>query len=314
MIESIFIKANTKAGFLTQLQAGNIRNNQIAFIIDTHEIWSQGTYFPCPYNKDQVDALIAGLQSQIDTINGSGSGSIDSRIQAAIASIVDGAPATFDTLKELADWIADDQSGAAKMAADIANKVDKVSGKGLSTNDYTDAEQTKLSGIEAGAQVNVKPDWNAASGSAAEILNKPTIPAAQVQSNWNETDQSSKAYIQNKPSIPDDLADLNEDTTHRVVTDTEKATWNGKTVVAASNTNGNIKIDNVETTVYTHPGSGTNPHGTTKSDVGLGNVSNDAQVKGLASGTTEDHVVVFGADGYTIKDSGHILGWNTLAN
>ena len=288
MIESIFIKANTKAGFLTQLQAGNIRNNQIAFIIDTQEIWSQGTYFPCPYNKDQVDALIAGLQSQIDTISGSGSGSIDSRIQAAIASIVDGAPAAFDTLKELADWITDDQSGAAKMAADIANKVDKVSGKGLSTNDYTDAEQTKLSGIETGAQVNVKPDWNAASGSAAEILNKPRIP--------------------------DDLADLNEDATHRVVTDTEKSTWNGKTVVEASNTNGNIKIDNVETTVYTHPGSGTNPHGTTKSDVGLGNVSNDAQVKGLASGTTEDHVVVFGADGYTIKDSGHILGWNTLAN
>lgn len=37
---------------------------------------------------------------------------------------------------------------------------------------------TKLNGIEAGAQANVKPDWNAASGSAAEILNKPTIPAA----------------------------------------------------------------------------------------------------------------------------------------
>ena len=36
----------------------------------------------------------------------------------------------------------------------------------------------KLSGIETGAQANVKPDWNAASGSTAEILNKPTIPAA----------------------------------------------------------------------------------------------------------------------------------------
>lgn len=33
-------------------------------------------------------------------------------------------------------------------------KVDKVNGKGLSTNDYTDAEKTKLSGIEAGAEVN----------------------------------------------------------------------------------------------------------------------------------------------------------------
>ena len=36
----------------------------------------------------------------------------------------------------------------------IANKVDKVSGKGLSTNDYTTAEKNKLSGIASGAEVN----------------------------------------------------------------------------------------------------------------------------------------------------------------
>lgn len=34
------------------------------------------------------------------------------------------------------------------------SKVDKVNGKGLSTNDYTTAEQTKLSGIAEGAEVN----------------------------------------------------------------------------------------------------------------------------------------------------------------
>lgn len=37
----------------------------------------------------------------------------------------------------------------------VATKVDKVEGKGLSTNDYTSAEKTKLAGIAAGAQVNV---------------------------------------------------------------------------------------------------------------------------------------------------------------
>lgn len=37
----------------------------------------------------------------------------------------------------------------------LDGKVDVVSGKGLSTNDYTTAEQTKLSGIEIGAEVNV---------------------------------------------------------------------------------------------------------------------------------------------------------------
>lgn len=45
----------------------------------------------------------------------------------------------------------------------------------------------------------------------------------------------------------------------------------------------------------------------TKGDVGLGNLTNDQQVKGLASGTTEDHILVFGSDGYTIKDSGKTL-------
>lgn len=42
----------------------------------------------------------------------------------------------------------------AKIKALLDDKVDKVAGKGLSTNDYTTAEKNKLSGIAAGAQVN----------------------------------------------------------------------------------------------------------------------------------------------------------------
>lgn len=57
----------------------------------------------------------------------------------------------------------------------------------------------------------------------------------------------------------------------------------GATKVEASTTNGQIKINGTETTVYTHPGSGTNPHGTTKSDVGLGNVGNFKAVSTVAS-------------------------------
>ena len=55
-------------------------------------------------------------------------------------------------------------------------KVDKETGKGLSTNDYTTAEKNKLNGIETGAQVNVKANWTATSGDG-EILNKPTTLA-----------------------------------------------------------------------------------------------------------------------------------------
>lgn len=45
------------------------------------------------------------------------------------------------------------QNKVVKGALD--NKVDKVEGKGLSTNDFDDNAQTKLNGIETGAQVNV---------------------------------------------------------------------------------------------------------------------------------------------------------------
>ena len=104
---------------------------------------------------------------------------------------------------------------------------------------FTTGEQTKLSGIASGAEVNVQADWNATTGDA-QILNKPAIPntpdspaastqdlqynlqvatdgtatweqdtgggpgsgEANVQSDWTETDTASDAYIQNKPTIP----------------------------------------------------------------------------------------------------------------
>ena len=66
-------------------------------------------------------------------------------------------------------------------------KVDKVDGKGLSTNDYTDDEKSKLAGIAAGAEVNVNADWNATSGDA-QILNKPTIPSAGTGTSYPAMD------------------------------------------------------------------------------------------------------------------------------
>lgn len=46
----------------------------------------------------------------------------------------------------------------------------------------------------------VQSDWNATSGLAL-ILNKPTIPAAQVQSDWSEADSTAPDFIKNKPTI-----------------------------------------------------------------------------------------------------------------
>lgn len=76
---------------------------------------------------------------------------------------------------------------------DISGKVDKVDGKGLSTNDYTTTEKEKLAGIASGAEVNVQSDWNATSGDAF-IKNKPTLAAVATSGSYND--------LSNKPTIP----------------------------------------------------------------------------------------------------------------
>lgn len=73
-------------------------------------------------------------------------------------------------------------------------------------------------------------------------------------------------------------------------------------VVVDGASNGTIKINGVETTIYTHPGTGTNPHGTTKADVGLGSVENKSSAT-IRSEITISNVTT--ALGFTpVKDGG----------
>jgi hypothetical protein len=86
---------------------------------------------------------------------------VNGLISDAIDALIDGAPATYDTLKEISDWIATHQSEYEALIAAIAGKVDKVEGKALSSNDFTDALLTKLNGIEASANNYTLPQASA---------------------------------------------------------------------------------------------------------------------------------------------------------
>ena len=74
----------------------------------------------------------------------------------------------------------------------IANKVDKVSGKQLSTNDYTTAEKNKLANIATGATANVVENvltstsaTNALSAAQGKILNDSKISYTTIDGNIN---------------------------------------------------------------------------------------------------------------------------------
>ncbi|MEQ6355908.1 hypothetical protein ABNX05_14860 [Lysinibacillus sp. M3] len=78
---------------------------------------------------------------------------VDTRIKALIGA----APAALDTLYELAAALNNDPNFAATITNELAKKVDKVSGKQLSTEDYTSVEKTKLAGIATGANNYTHP-------------------------------------------------------------------------------------------------------------------------------------------------------------
>lgn len=66
-------------------------------------------------------------------------------------------PGIIDALLPTVEWVQELLGG----------KVDKVTGKGLSTNDYTTEEKEKLSGIAAGAEVNAVTSVNGMTGAVS---------------------------------------------------------------------------------------------------------------------------------------------------
>ena len=98
---------------------------------------------------DDNTTLAAKLSEIIENINDIGD--VDAKISTAIDNLIGGAPETYNTLKEIADYIATHQDEYSALIQTIAGKVDKVEGKGLSTEDFTSELKAKLDAIAEGA-------------------------------------------------------------------------------------------------------------------------------------------------------------------
>ncbi len=84
---------------------------------------------------------------------------VDAKISAAIDELIGGAPETYDTLKEIAEYILNNQDVMSTLNNAIGNKVDKEDGKGLSAEDFTAALKAKLDALPAITAEDVE-NWN----------------------------------------------------------------------------------------------------------------------------------------------------------
>lgn len=92
-------------------------------------------------NKPEIPS-IEGLATELYVEN-----TVTTKVNTEISNLVNSAPETLDTLGELATALQENQSVVDALNSAIGNKVDKVDGKGLSTNDYTTEDKEKLAEI-----------------------------------------------------------------------------------------------------------------------------------------------------------------------
>lgn len=77
------------------------------------------------YNDSELKGKVNANTAAIETLNGTGDGSVKKAVSDAVATIVNGAPEAYDTLKEISDWISSHASDASAMNSQIkTNKED----------------------------------------------------------------------------------------------------------------------------------------------------------------------------------------------
>lgn len=77
-----------------------------------------------------------------------------------------------------------------------------TAGSGIDITNYVISVDNTVAMATAIPAAPVQSNWNETNtASLAYIKNKPTIPAAQVQSDWSVTGTTSMAYIKNKPNL-----------------------------------------------------------------------------------------------------------------
>ena len=174
--------------------------------------------------------------------------------------------ATVNTLNAVGDvTITSVQDGEVLVWDDTASKwVNKaltasdISGLAnvATSGDYDDLENKPT--IPA---AQIQSDWSQSNNTKADFIkNKPTIPAAQIQSDWSQSDNTKADFIKNKPTLANvatsgDYDDLS----------------NKPSLLALGETSSKAYRGDHGKTAYDHSqlASGTNPHKTTANNIDL---------------------------------------------
>lgn len=166
------------------------------------------------YNDTEVRGLITTNKQAIDKLNGTAEqdGSVAKQVADAVATIVADAPAAYDTLKEISDWISGHANDASAMNSQITENKNGLAGlKALvGTLPESTAATTVIGYIDAAIEGLKIGDYakaadltaavnriTALEGKSHEHGNKTVLDGitAEKVTAWDAAEQNAKDYI-----------------------------------------------------------------------------------------------------------------------
>ena len=183
--------------------------------------WNQNDNTQDDYIKNKPDLSVYATKTEVAADL---AGKQDVLTAGSNISIVNNVISATAAPQEQADWAQTDNTQVDYIKNKPQNLVQDADYT-HTDNNFTDADKTKLTGIESGAEANVQSDWAQTDTSADDFIkNKPaskplvagtnisitesasqvTISASaapQEQADWNESDSSAVDYIKNKPDL-----------------------------------------------------------------------------------------------------------------
>lgn len=174
----VSVSVTEAAGKLTAIE---VTTNDIAKATDLTDVSTRV--------KTNADAIA--------TLNGDGAGSVKKQVSDAIAGVVNSAPEAFDTLGEIASWIANDQTGAAAMSAQIAAHTTAIADN-----------STAIANLDASykaADASIRSDFAAADASVLKDA-KDYAKTAVEQTHTHANKDLLDTYTQTEANLADAVA------------------------------------------------------------------------------------------------------------
>ena len=176
-------------------------------------------------SRPLANKTIMALKGALETMISRTQESIDNRINALVGNNATTAIDNFNEIISFFEGVTDSETLVAKIAEinvsiaaeqsrvndELANRVEKITGKGLSSNDYTDGEKAMVNSVRDGSAITKH------AGKVAEIIVDNTDSEVTPKGNKPVSGKGvAEAITKATGSIDDKLAELSTETSHKV--------------------------------------------------------------------------------------------------